>query len=133
MIIYYSSPSNHVRNIVKDMDGEKRELLIKEKVSKYFFINAIKWGKASKQEKEVTFINDEIDLKNLKELTIIGPVWAGKPSNPIQTFIKQNKDELNKIKDLKIILNCEGSDGKSKEFISQYLDNYKYSVITNKK
>jgi len=115
------------------MDGEKRELLIKEKVSKYFFINAIKWGKASKQEKEVTFINDEIDLKNLKELTIIGPVWAGKPSNPIQTFIKQNKDELNKIKDLKIILNCEGSDGKSKEFISQYLDNYKYSVITNKK
>ena len=36
---------------------------IKEKVSKYFFINALKWGKASKQEKEVTFINDEIDLK----------------------------------------------------------------------
>jgi len=115
------------------MDGEKRELLIKEKVSKYFFINALKWGKASKQEKEVTFINDEIDLKNLKELTIIGPVWAGKPCNPIQTFIKQNKDELNKIKDLKIILNCEGADGKSNDFISQYLVNYKYSVITNKK
>ena len=131
MIIFYSSPAGHVKKIVEELDGEKVEIKIKEKVSRFFILNALKWGKASKEEKKVTILNEKFNLENLKDLTIIGPVWAGKPSNPIQTFIKENQEELNKIDNLKVIMNCAGNDGKSKEFLDRYLKNFKYEVIKN--
>lgn len=119
IIIYYSL-NGHVRAYVDSLNGEKAEVKTKKKLPTKKIMQLIVLGYKATFNREIpVFIEPKVDISDYSTIHIITPIWAGKVSQPMKSFIKncQLKD-----KQIKLTVVCDGGERNSQEDFKQVLD-----------
>ena len=93
-IIFYSRSGNtkYAAELLKSKLKEKNhdaDIIEIEAVKRLGFFGA---GRAGMKEIEVPIKNTEVDLKNYTTIILGAPVWGGKPSPVLKTFINSAKN-----------------------------------------
>lgn len=118
-IYVYYSLTGHVKSHVESLGGEVFEIKTKKKLPKMKFMQMVVLGYKVTKNKKIDIEKCEIDFTQYDKVTLCFPVWAGRVSSPMQTFLNENKLE-NKTIDL--ILSCGGNTGDAESKVVDYLD-----------
>ncbi|TLG75483.1 hypothetical protein [Culicoidibacter larvae] len=131
-IIYYSL-NGHVKDIVDEMSGDKFEIKTKNKIISNKALQMLTLGFMTMISNRPKIIVDKtIEIDKYDIIHFVTPIWAGKVSLPIKSFLEENIIEN---KNIKLTVSCNGSDGAAEydfiKLVDQSNEIIEYNVIKN--
>jgi flavodoxin len=118
IVIYYSH-SDHSKLIASHLNGDKREIKLEKQLPRNMFLLMIVGGYYSIFGKNLALEKMDVDINQYDEITLITPVWAGKPASPMQSFLNSIKFKNKKVR---VIFSYGGSEGRSASVIKDLID-----------
>jgi|LakMenE01Jun11ns_1017448.scaffolds.fasta_scaffold8949366_1 multimeric flavodoxin WrbA len=118
-IYVYYSLTGHVENHVKKLNGETYKIETKKKLPKSKFMQLVILGYKSSSNKKIEIKECEVDFEAYDKVVLCFPVWSGKVSNPMRSFLEENKF---KNKEVDLIVSCGGSTGGAETKVLEYID-----------
>ena len=99
LVAYYSRTNitkKLAEEIARKTDSDIEE--IKPKVNYQGKMGYARGGKHAIQEKDIGLEELKFDPQNYDVVYLGTPVWAGKSSTPLLSYVKQNEDKFNEVK-----------------------------------
>ncbi len=87
-IIYFTASRKKTsRQIAQSIDGDMFQLLPGESLPKFFPWKMIKLGHATITNKTLPFAIEKIDYSKYDDIVLIFPIWAGRMSQYMKSFV----------------------------------------------
>lgn len=97
-VIYFSlSKKKKSKNIAMTIQGDHFELLPADGVPKFFLFQLIKLGYITSRDLPVAVSAPKIEYDNYDEIVLVFPIWAGRMSQYMKSFIKLNQFSNKKV------------------------------------
>jgi len=106
--VIYFSLSNRTKQIVSDIDADMYPIIPKGRVPKTLVGQMIVFGFLSVLKKSRPIERLDIDLSKYEEIVVATPVWAGRVSCFMRTFLEQNNIKNKKVT---LLATCDGGPG----------------------
>ncbi len=118
LIVYYSK-TPHVDQLVESLSGDKVKIELKKPFPNFKPFLMFIAGYHSVTGKERELMPLEVNPDEYDQITIVTPVWAGRPAIPVLSFLKNYPF---KSKEVNVIFSYDGNYGHSDELIKPYLE-----------
>ncbi|MFA6756044.1 MAG: hypothetical protein WCR97_06125 [Bacilli bacterium] len=132
IFVYYSWTGNGdaVAEILKTMGYEILKLTTNKPKGKSNFFKMMIYGQKALKGEKARLNQYNLNIDDYENIVIGSPIWAGKLSTPINTYLDENMEKLSNRK-ISFVLSAGGNDAtKAQEFIKNIFKNSTSIVIS---
>jgi len=119
-IIYFSFSKNQsCKEIASTIEGDHYEINPNTKVKGFYFLWMFYMGFKTVMDRKVTLEQLEIDFDQYDEIHVVFPVWAGRPSVYMKSWLVDHQ-----FQNKKVYLHASSDSGNNEyiEAVKQYID-----------